>query len=911
MGMLNGLRARLKTLSHPSRLERDLEDELAFHLALKTEKLGARSEARRRFGNAARVKEVCRDLWTFPWLESLWRDMVYGVRILARDRAFTAVAILSLALAIGANTAIFTLVNAAVLEKLPVPEPERLVIANWSYGGGRINILQTNARTTKDPRTGANLSNVFTDAAYERFHTQARQFSGLFAFTSLNRAALSLQGRTDLTRGMLVSGGYYRGLGVRPFVGRLLDDGDDRAGAEPVAVISYQLWRDRFGRDPRAIGARAAVNGIPVSIVGVTRPEFYGVSPGGSVPSPDITMPLATTPLVEPRLLGDKPTVAGQSRIWWLNVMGRLRPGVQPRAAEIELNALFSQSLDLADLRPQDGKLPGLRLLPGEQGLDAVRAMYAESLWTLWSVAGVVLLIACANVATLLVARGSARRSEIAMRLAVGAGRARICRQFVTEGLLVSAVAGIIGILFSVWGSRALLGWATASTENLRLPLGISLRILGFATGLTMIVGVLFSFAPALQFSRADLSLGPSAGGTARQLRSGRLGQALIVLQVALSLMLVVGAALFLRTLGNLRNVDLGVRAEGILLFGLDPTMNRYGDERLLGFYRDLLARLNSTPGVISATASSNRLMTGGISSGPLRIPGANWLPERGIPAWVNGVAPRFFETMGIRVILGRAPTERDTADAPRVAFLSQAMARKAFPDGSPLGRTISLFFPDSRYVVAGVVADAHYERVKGGPPLTVYFPYEQPPWPHHHGLHFAVRTAGDPEAFVSTVRSLVRQLDPNLPLINVQTQEAVIDDQLRREHLFANLSTAFGGIALLLAAIGIYGVVAYSAARRTAEIGIRVALGARYGDVVGLVLRRTLILVVIGVVLGVACSLVLTRFLVSMLYEVKPRDPAAFVAGAALLILTALAAGFLPARRAARIDPMKALRCE
>ncbi|HSW50641.1 MAG TPA: ABC transporter permease, partial [Bryobacteraceae bacterium] len=698
--MFTRFRARLKSLLGRDRLERDLQDELAFHLAMKSEKLRGQSDARRAFGNAVGIKEACRDLWTFPWLESLGRDVVYGVRILARDRAFTAVAILSLALAIGANTAIFTLVNAALLEKLPVPEPERLVVANWTYGGGRINIMQTNARSTRDPQTGVSLSNVFTYAAYERFHAQARQFSGLFAFTSLNRAALSLQGRTDLTKGMLVSGGYYRGLGVRPFVGRLLDDGDDRAGAEPVAVISYQLWRDRFGRNPRAIGTKAAVNGVPVTIVGVTRPEFYGVSPGGFMPSPDITMTLATVPLIEPRLLGEKPITPQQSRIWWLNVMGRLRPGVQPRAAEAELNALFRQSLDLADLRPEDGKLPALRVLPGDLGLDSVRGRYAEALWTLWSVAGLVLLIACANVATLLVARGSARRGEITMRLAVGAGRARICRQLVTEGLLLSVAAGVAGILFSIWGSRALLAWSTTSTETLRLPLALSNKVLGFAAALTVVVGILFSLAPALRISRADLSHGLSAVGAAREWRSGRLGQGLIVLQVALSLLLVVGAGLFLRTLGNLRNVDLGLRAEGILLFGLDPTMNRYGDERMLAFYRDLLTRLKSTPGIISATASSNRLMTGGISSGPLRIPGANWLPERGIPAWVNGVAPRFFETMGIPVILGRAPTERDTAKAPRVAFLSQAMAKKAFPDGSPLGKTISLFLADARYVV-------------------------------------------------------------------------------------------------------------------------------------------------------------------------------------------------------------------
>jgi len=913
MAWLGRLRLKLRALFRRRQLEIDLEDELAFHLAMKEQKLGDAAGARRQFGNDTRFREICRDLWTFPWLESLWRDLAYGARILARNRVFTAVAVLSLALAIGANTAIFTLVNAVLLEKLPVREPERLVVANWSHGGGRINISMTNARTSRDPRSGVESMNAFAYGAFERFHAHARLFSDVFAFTTLNRAALSLQGQTDLVRGMLVSGGYYRGLGVRAAVGRLLDEADDRLDAEPAAVISYQLWRLRFGGDPLAVGARAMVNGVPVTIVGVTRPEFYGVSQGGFMPSPDITLTLAMTPLVDPRLAGSDRSAHLQSETWWLNIMGRLRPGVQMGAAETELQSLFAQSLDITALRPENGRLPVLHLLPGDQGLDAVRATHSESLWTLWVVAGIVLLIASANVATLLVARGSARRGEVTMRLALGAGRGRICRQLVTEGLLLSAVAGVLGILFSIWGSRALLAWATSPTDTLRISLGVSARVLGFATGLTMIVGVLFSLAPALRVSRVNLvpALKEGPGGEARRWRTGLLGRGLIVLQVALSLLLVVGAGLFLRTLDNLRNVDLGLRTEGLLLFGLDPTLNQYSEERMRIFYRDLLARLNSTPGVISATASSMRLLTGGMSGGPLRVPGATWLPESGIQAHVNAIAPQFFEIMGIRVILGRAPTEHDTASSPRVAFLSQAMARQAFPLGSPLGKTISLFFKDAEYVVAGVVADAHYNHVKGEPPLTVYVPYEQPPWRRMGSLNFAVRTRSRPEAVAGAIRSLVRELDPNLPLISVQTQQAVIDDQLRREHLFANLSTAFGVMALMLASIGIYGVVAYSVARRTAEIGIRMALGARYGSIVRLVLRSTVLLVAVGAAMGTGAALAVTRYLSSMLYNVRPRDPATFIAAIVLLILTALAAGYLPARRAARIDPAKALRCE
>jgi hypothetical protein len=374
------LRSRVRALLHGQRLEKDIEDELAFHLAMKTAKLGEPDGARRQFGNATRFREICRDLWTFPWLESFRRDLVYGARILARDRVFTAAAVLSLALAIGANTAIFTLVNATLLEKLPIADPDRLVVANWSYGGGRISISRTNARMAPDPKTGLMLHNVFTYGTFERFRAEARQFSEVFAFTSLNRGALRIGGRTDLVRGMLVSANYYKGLGVRPLAGRLLDEADDRADAEPAAVISYQLWRDRFALNAGAIGAKVTLNGVPVTIVGVTRPEFYGVSPGGFMPSPDVTLTLATTPRVDPRLVGGSPSAFLESRLWWLNVMGRLRPGVDARGAEPELNALFRQSVEAADLRPADGKLPVLRLLPGDQGLDSVRSSYSESL---------------------------------------------------------------------------------------------------------------------------------------------------------------------------------------------------------------------------------------------------------------------------------------------------------------------------------------------------------------------------------------------------------------------------------------------------------------------------------------------------------------------------------------------------
>ena len=899
---------RLRTLARRNQLDRDLDDEIAFHLAMREQKLGDPGSARRRFGNATSTKETARELWTFPLLESIWADLRYGARVLRRNPLFAAVAVLSLALGIGANTAVFTLIQAVMLEKLPVPAPNELVILNWSAKQVR-DMWESNSFGYQDAKTGEWWRNVFPYGAFESFRNGTDQLSSVFAFTPLNRAAVRIGDRTDLVPGLLASGEYHQGMGARPLVGRLLNPADDKPGAEPVAVLSYRFWEQAFGRDPGVVGRGVTVNGIPVTIIGVTEPAFYGASAGGPVPPPDVTLPLAMTSEVAPRM-GDG-TLFTNGHAWWLNVMGRLRPGTTMEAAEVQLNGLLDQAVTAAGVEHERLRL---HVSEGARGIASLRQSFAERLWTLMAATGLVLLIACTNLATLMLARAAARRGEITLRLAMGAGRWRLIRQLITESLLVSLTAGAAGAVLSYWGCRALLRWLSSG------PMEVSLTpnpvVIAFLVALSVLAGVLFGLAPAIRASRVHLvsALKEGAGsvmGPGGRRHGGHLGQGFVVLQVALSLVLIVGAGLFLRTLQNLRNVDLGFRSDGILLFQVDPTLARYDGDRLLNFYRNLLARLAAAPGVVSATASRNRLITGGMSGGPAYVPGATWLEDGRVQAHINDIGARYFDTMGIPVLLGRGVSERDTADAARVVVVNEAFAKEAFPDGSVLGRTIVMWDKDRPPAkIVGVVANAHYTDVRREPPPTVYEPYEQNKW-GVGGLNFALRTAGPPEAFVETARAVLREVDPNVPLSDVATQRRVIDDRLRNERLFANLATAFSVLALLLACIGIYGVVAFAVQQRTGEFGIRVALGAGAGNVLWLAIERTVRLVMAGVAAGLVGSYWFTKLLAGRLYGIEANDPATFASAAVVLVLVALAAGLLPASRAARIHPMDALRCE
>ena len=517
MEHFTNLRLRLKALFRRKRLDNDLDEELAFHLAMREEKLRKSGkdplQARRRFGNATGIKETTRELWTFQMLESIWSDIRYGARVLRKNLLFTTIAILSLALAIGTNTAVYTLVKAVLLEKLPVAAPDELVIAEWNGAG--LSVRAMNARCGLID--GISRCNVFGYGLFERFQDQSSHFSDVFGFTTMRRAAVYARGRTELVQGMLVSGGYYKGFGIQPLIGRLLNETDDRPEAEPAAVISYQLWRTLFASDPSILGETITLNNFPAAIVGVTPPGFYGISPGGYSGPTDISVSLSLAPQVEPGFSRVDRSIFLNTSTWWVSAMGRLRPGASREAAQAELNTVFLQEIDSAGIEKAPGdEAPSLRLFPGAQGPDALRANYSRPLWTLLAAAGLVLLLACANVATLLLSRGAARRGEITVRLAIGAGRRRLIRQLLTESLLLSLAAGIIGAIFSYWGSRALLGWLAGTPDSVRVSLIPDITVLTFVTALAVIAGVLFGLAPAIRASRVHLS-----GTLKREFRRG------------------------------------------------------------------------------------------------------------------------------------------------------------------------------------------------------------------------------------------------------------------------------------------------------------------------------------------------------------------------------------------------------
>jgi predicted permease len=598
--------------------------------------------------------------------------------------------------------------------------------------------------------------------------------------------------------------------------------------------------------------------------------------------------------------------------------MGRLKPGITVSAAQAELDAIFGSVLEAANIElPPDTRRPEMFLLSGAKGTDTSRWRYSRSLWTLLAIVGLVLLIACANVANLLLARATSRRKEITVRLALGAKRSRLVRQLLTESMLLSMISGAFGLLLSYWGSHALVTMVSAP-DAVRLSLGPDARVLGFTGAVCILTGILFGLAPAVRASRVNLAPalkeGTAIPWTSRSSEhTPLLGRSLIVLQVALSLLLLVGAGLFLRTLRNLNRIEIGFQSEGLLLFGINPTLNGYSGERLANVYRQVYRGLESVPGVISATASRHRLLSGWMSNTSIKVHGSAPPSGKRMRVAVNHVGPGFFETMGIPILLGRGPTERDTAKAPLVAFVNETAARRYFVGGSPIGKTFR--WRERRYdgpdvTVAGVVKDARYDKLKNEVESTIYVPYEQSHWGFGR-LNFAVRTAGRPEAVVGAIRAALREIDANLPMIDIKTQQRQIADGLRQERLFARLSTTFAVLAVVLACIGIYGVMSYSVARRTGEIGIRMAFGARYFDIAWLVLRQSVVLVAIGVVAGLAATLAATRLVSAMLYGIEPNDPATLAATALIIIATSLAAAYLPARKAARVNPMDALRCE
>jgi macrolide transport system ATP-binding/permease protein len=903
---------RLNYLLHRRRFELELDEEMRHHQELQR---GAQSGgAARPFGNVTLLKEDCRAMWIGSLFTQLAQDARYAARMIGANRLFSAMAVISLALGIGANTAIYSFMEAILLRSLPVSHPEELVTLKWHAKGPTPMVKSLNGTMYRDARLGR-VSPNFPFAAYEALRGDRETLSALSAFVPPEPRNVVVHGQAEVLRADSVSGNYYSSLGVVPAAGRLITTDDDRTGAAPVAVLSYAYWENRFGLDPAAVGQQILVNNVPVTVVGVSARGFAGMDPAAEAA---ITLPLHTFPLLAYRPQDEQRQRFLDANFYWVEMMGRLRAGVTMEQAQSRLAARFQQFAGSTAANPSDrAKLPLLAVEDGSGGRDSLRRHYANALFVLMTMVGLILAIACANIANLLLARCASRSREIAVRLSLGAGRWRIVRQLLTESVLLSSIGGALGLLVAFWGIRSITWLLANGSTDLTLHASLNLSVLGFAAALALATGIVFGLAPALRATRGDLTPALKAARLTttvrrRGLRAG-LGEALVVAQVALSLTLVIAAFLFLHTLSNLNAVRLGFQRENLLVFNVNARPAGYRSAALAEFYAGLSECFRAIPGVRSAAFSTFPLAAQYWTSTGVVIPGVE--PQSGKPLDLAtlSVDPAFLSTMGIPILAGRGIEERDLR-APKVAVVNDQFAKEFLGNANPVGRLIGIGDPKevaAGIEIIGVARNAVYNSVREDkPPALAYLPYTQN-LDDLGGVSFELRTTGPPLEQAGSVRRVLRQANSLVPMTDVSTQELRIDQTISQQRTLANLGACLGALALVIACIGLYGTIAYGVARRTGEIGIRLALGARRGSVVWMVMRQVLALSLAGLALGFAAAWETTRFVAAFLFGAKPNDPCALSLAVITLGAAALAAGYAPASRAARMDPMSALRCE
>jgi len=833
-------------------------------------------------------------------------------RHLMKNPGFSSVALLSLAVGIGANTAIFSLVYAFLLRPLPVRDPQELVLLRNVDGvGGRMSRSGENNGSI-DPITGRAASTSFSLLAFERMRASPAPLSALFSFAPFSQVNVLVDGQPEIAiTAQMVSGSYHGGLGVSAALGRTLTDDDDKASAMPVAVISFRYWDRRFGRRSDILGRTIAINRIPTTIVGVTAQGFDGTMQAGE--SPDVTVPLGHYLRFQPDRVG-----RAQPFYWWVRVMGRLAPGAAAAQAAAALEPAFQEAAREGWVAGKtaasaDERTPGVPALvadPGDRGENDVRRQYAASLRTLMGLVGLLLAAACANVANLLLARSAARRREIAVRLALGASRARIVRQLLGESLLLAIAGAALGLALAWWGRDLLLALRPFGNTKVVLDLPLDMRVLAFTTAATLGTALLFGLWPALRATDLDLNTEFQSGGRTLGGGRSRLGRGVMVVQIALSLVLLVSTGLFMRTLVNLQHVDAGFNRHGLILFRIDAASAGYRTGQFTALHARLQQALEELPGVRAVTFSSTALLSRVRQNKRISVPGHTASTPPPIVN-TNGVASSFFRAMELPLVIGRDFTALDTGAAPKVAIVNQAFVRQYFDGQNPIGEHVVIASTGERIEVIGVSADAKYTELRGGMPPTVYLPALQQV---DGDAAFAVRVAGpnlNAGATFPAIRSAVRQIDPALPVLDLRTQDEQIDRLHGQELLFAKLSGLFGGVALLLACVGLYGLMSHAVVRRTGEIGLRMALGALPGQVLRIVLRECLLLVGLGLLTGIALAFGAGRLVASMLFGVTPVDPITYASVAAVLVAVALLASIAPARRASRIDPVVALKVE
>ena len=845
------------------------------------------------------------------FLETTLQDLGYAVRTLRKSPGFTTIAALSLALGIGANTAIFSLISALILRPLPVEDPRSLVVVGDGSQVGSVS-------------SGSLREDIFSVPMYREMRAQSRSFSGLLASGRSGRLLVGLSGASGAApvdasnpsayaRGRLVSGNYFSVLGVPAFRGRTLSDTDDQApGATPYVVVSHDYWKRRLESDPRAIGRKITLNGSPFSIVGIARPGFIGEIVGTRT---EIWIPLSMQEQVNPgRSFGD------HWEISWLLLMGRTRPGVTISAAQAEVQGIFRRLIAAQPptLVSADSAEELLRaevpVTSGANGFSYLRPQFSRSLFTLLAIVGVVLLVASANVANLLLERATGRKKEIGVRLALGAGRGRLVRQLLTESLVLSVLGGGIGLAAAYWADTALVRLVAGSASG--LDLRPDLQVLAFTTLLALITAIVFGLAPALTATRVELA--PTLKESARSLAGTAghrwpLGKFLVVAQFALSLLLLIGAGLFVRTLANLERLDLGYPREGLLMAGLDPISGGITLERFAAFERDIFEKIRAIPGVTAVTASENGLFSGTESSEIAIFEGYSAGGEGNAEVGADQVAPGYFKVVGIPLQAGRDIEERDRKGTALVAVINRSLADKYFPGVNPIGRHLSILdernAPRATYEIVGVAANSRDHELRGEVRPRYFSSILQA---GRAPSRFNLEIRGDhPAALKEPVKKALLAAYPDVPIEDLNPLTVSLGSQVEDERLIARLSAIFGLLGLILAAIGLYGVVSYTITRRTHELGLRMALGAQRAKVLWMVLRETLLLALAGTALGLPAALAATRAVESRLYGLSASDPATIAAATAILLAVAVLAGAVPGARATRVNPVQALRYE
>jgi len=889
---------------HPrDKRKQDLDEEIQSHLQMSASDREARGDpadqaaasARRELGNAAMVREATHDQWRWGWLEALWQDVRFGARLLRKTPVITAVALLSLALGIGANTAIFSLLDSVMLRMLPVQKPEELVQIGMS-----------------SPKNQKSILNSYTNPIWEQLRDHQSVFAGVLAWFP-EEFNLANGGEVQNVNGLYTSGGYFTTLGVQPLLGRLFSASDDTRACSGAAVLGYGFWQQHYGGAMSAIGSQIQLDGHSFPVIGVTPPNFFGTDVGRRF---DVAIPICAQ-----AILNEKNSFLDERAAWWLRVMGRLKPGESIERTQAGLAVLAPQIFaatvppNWPPERQQDFRKRTLEPRPAGNGISSLRRKYESSLEMLMVIVALVLLIACANIASLFLARAAARQKEIAVRLSLGASRTRLIRQVLTESILLSGAGALLGVLFAEWGGALLVRFVSTKQSEVFLDLSMDKRVLGFTVAVALLTGLLFGILPAFRATRVSLTSAIKGvalqGDTSRsRFHSGRW---IVALQVALSLILLVGTGLFVRSFRNLITLNPGFDRKNVLLVTTNIHNAKIAPDAIAAFYDQVLTRLKSVPGVTSASQDWMAPMSGIEWNEDIAIEGQKPKPGEEPLVYFNWITPDYFATLRTPLLAGRVFDAHDSAGSQPVVIVNETMARKFFPGKNSIGQYFRI--PDSHLAsaqplqIVGLVGDSKYDTLRED-----YFPFAYVPMNQMQQLPeggvFELRTGVPPASLIPAVRDAIVGINKAASL-QFTTLAQAVDDTLTQERLLATLSGFFGGLALLLTAIGLYGVMIYVVTQRTHEIGIRMALGAQPVSIMKLVMRDVAALLVVGVGAGVIASVWVARLVEQLLFGLKANDAETLALAAGSLVAIALLASYLPARRAMRVDPIKALRYE